>query len=81
MRILGKFPMLTTAAILSLLGCLTAWRPDWIETAIGLDPDAGSGSLEWALVFLPAAIAAAGALAAYRKWSHARLNHHGAING
>lgn len=77
MRIPGKFPKQASIAAVSLLGCFTAWRHDWIESALGLDPDSGSGVFEWALAILPAAIAAAAALAAYRKWNPARLNGQG----
>lgn len=33
-----------------LLTALTAVAPDWIELVFRVEPDAGSGSLEWALV-------------------------------
>jgi hypothetical protein len=37
------------AACLALLVLTAAWR-DWIEAIAGVEPDAGSGALEWALV-------------------------------
>lgn len=34
---------------LGLLALTSAW-PEWIEGTTGLDPDAGSGAVEWLLV-------------------------------
>jgi hypothetical protein len=45
------------AAAAAVLAVATAIRPDWIEELTGLDPDAGSGSAEWA-VTLALALAA-----------------------
>ena len=33
-----------------LLAVLTLLRGDWIETVFHVDPDGGSGSVEWAIV-------------------------------
>ncbi len=33
-----------------LLFVLTLFRPQWIEAVLALDPDRGSGLLEWAIV-------------------------------
>jgi hypothetical protein len=50
--------------LFSVLTVMTAIWPDWIEETTGLDPDAGSGALEWGLVVVLGAIAlAAGVLA------------------
>jgi hypothetical protein len=61
------------AATLSLLAVLTAFHPNWIELAFGIDPDSGSGLIEWALILVPALISIACATVAYRKWSSARV--------
>ncbi len=43
---------------------LTLLKPDWIEAVFGIDPDAGNGSVEWAIVgVLFVATIAASALA------------------
>ena len=46
------------AVICAALSVLTLVFPDWIERVTGLEPDAGSGALEWAIagVFLVAAV-------------------------
>jgi len=33
----------------AMLAVTVAW-PDWVEGVFGVDPDAGSGALEWGLV-------------------------------
>jgi apolipoprotein N-acyltransferase len=60
------------AATLALLAALTAFHPNWIELAFGIDPDSGSGLMEWALVLAPALVAIACGTVAWRKWSSAR---------
>jgi hypothetical protein len=49
------------AAVSTMLGVLTLVSLQWIEELTGLEPDAGSGALEWAVtgVFLVAAVASA----------------------
>jgi hypothetical protein len=47
------------AAAFAILAVLTTIMPQWIEAATGLDPDSGSGTLEW-LVVASFALAAAG---------------------
>src|SRR5262249_28874985 len=45
------------AALSAALAALTAVWPDWIEILFHADPDAGSGSLEWAICLSLAAAA------------------------
>lgn len=47
------------AGICAALAILTAFVPDWMEVIFKVDPDAGSGALEWMIV------AAFGALAVF----------------
>jgi hypothetical protein len=52
----------------ALLCALTLVVPDWIEVVLRVDPDAGSGALEWAVAIAFAAAAARFGLAARRRW-------------
>jgi ABC-type thiamin/hydroxymethylpyrimidine transport system permease subunit len=49
------------AGISIALGVLTLVFPEWIEELTGLEPDAGSGALEWIVagIFLVGAVVAA----------------------
>jgi hypothetical protein len=46
--------------------------PAWIEELLGVEPDAGSGIFEWAIVVLCAALTVSFSLLARREWSRAR---------
>ena len=61
------------AAAVSLLAGFTALHHDWIEVVFGVDPDSGSGLIEWALVAVSAVISVTFAAVAYRKWNRARI--------
>jgi hypothetical protein len=47
-----------------VLGVLALVWPEWIEAVFRIDPDAGSGALEWATAGVLLLVAAAAALAA-----------------
>lgn len=67
MRIPRRFWLEIVLALLStVLFVMTAFWPDWIELLFNIDPDQGSGTLEWAITLGSLAVAViAGALAAY----------------
>lgn len=59
------------AIVAGVLAIVTAINAEWIEWLTGLDPDGGSGTLEWALVgVLALAAVVAGVLARrdLRRW-------------
>ena len=60
------------SAVTGLLGVLTAIVPDWIEEVFRVDPDAGSGALEWGIVVVLFAIAIALGLSARREYARAQ---------
>ena len=61
------------AAISAGLALLTLFWPDWIERLTGLEPDEGSGMLEWAIVIGLAVGAVGVGLLARRDFRLARL--------
>ena len=58
----------------ALLVVTLVW-PDWIELVFHIDPDEGSGALEWLIVALVATVAIACFALARLQWqrAHARL--------
>jgi hypothetical protein len=54
------------AAIFLVLFVLTTISPEWVEEVTGLEPDAGSGLLEWGLTIAFGIAALATALLARR---------------
>ncbi|MEU6592019.1 ABC transporter permease [Streptomyces sp. NPDC046881] len=55
----------------ALLFLATLIRPDWIELAFGVDPDAGSGAVEWLIVAAAALVTALCVLGARLEWRRA----------
>ena len=63
-----RFWLEAVAAVVSLLGCVvTLLVPTWIETVFGVDPDGGSGAIEWVVVGVSAVVACMASLMAYRE--------------
>lgn len=52
----------------AVLAALTFFIPDWIERLLGMNPDGGSGELEWAIVVALAIGSATFGLRARREW-------------
>jgi hypothetical protein len=59
---------MAVALCAGILGILTIFWHDWIETLTGWDPDNHSGAVEWIVVVGLLVIAVALGLAARRHW-------------
>ncbi len=69
-----RFWFEATTAVLGLtLFVVTLFTREWFELLTGLDPDGGSGSLEFALALVPLATSAASMLAARRSYRRAAV--------
>ncbi|MFI8828789.1 ABC transporter permease [Streptomyces sp. NPDC053431] len=58
-------------SVAALLFVLTLVRRDWIELLFDVEPDAGSGALEWLVVALTALVAVLCAVGARLEWRRA----------
>jgi hypothetical protein len=64
-----RFWFEAVAATVSLIvGGLTLSRPNWIEIVFGVDPDRGSGLLEWLIVAVSVAVVLGASGLARREW-------------
>jgi hypothetical protein len=58
-----------------VLGVVTLIRKDWIELVFGVDPDQGSGALEWAIVAGLLALSLVSAALARLEWRRVSTLH------
>jgi hypothetical protein len=56
------------ASVSAALFVLTLLWKDWIELVFRIDPDAGSGAVEWSIVALTLALTIAFSVAARLEW-------------
>jgi hypothetical protein len=56
------------ALVSGFLFLLTSVTPDWIERVFGVEPDAGSGAVEWGIVTVLALVTLAFVALARREW-------------
>ena len=61
------------AALTATLGAVTAVVPTWIEAVFQIDPDHGSGAVEWAIVGVCFAVSLAALVAARVSWRAASI--------
>jgi hypothetical protein len=57
-----------SSAAAALLLVVTLVVPDWIEVALGVDPDRGSGLAEWAVMGVLVVLIVAAGRGARREW-------------
>jgi hypothetical protein len=65
---IGFWVRLALAAASAVLLVVTMAWPDWIELVFRLDPDHGSGWLEWAIVVVAFALTVTFSMGARHQW-------------
>lgn len=71
-RVTVSFWIEVAASIASgVLGVLTLVLPQWIEVIFGVDPDRGSGAMEWLIVAVLFAVAVGCSARARVEWRRA----------
>jgi hypothetical protein len=65
---IGFWTRLALAAVSAALLVVTIAWPDWIELVFRLDPDHGSGWLEWAIVVVAFALTVTFSVGARSQW-------------
>jgi len=68
-RLVAEIVIGGLAGVVALVTLVTR---DWIEVIFGVDPDAGAGAVEWALVVGLAALAVGCGLVARAEWRRVR---------
>lgn len=63
---------LTSALASGVLAVVTLVWPDWIERVFGVEPDQGSGALEWVIVAVAFAISLGSTFVARLEWQRSR---------
>lgn len=64
----GFWVRLAVAAVSAALFAVTLAWPDWIEIVLRVDPDQGSGWLEWAIVVVAFALMLTFSVGTRREW-------------
>jgi hypothetical protein len=76
MRLRSRFWVeLGLACLTAVLAMVTLISREWIELVFGVDPDRGSGVLEWAIVAGLAFATVVFAVLARFEWRHAATEH------
>jgi hypothetical protein len=73
------FVEVALASIWGFLVVLTLVWSDWIEALFGVDPDRHSGSFEWGVVFVLAALTGIFSLLAHAEWRRRRRAQRAAL--
>ena len=58
----------------AVLTVVTLISQEWIESLFEVDPDGGSGALEWSIVSVLAVVALLSGVVAHAEWRHAAAN-------